>query len=166
MYENAHKYLIWIITNFCVLSSKSMVWMYKDQIGFTHAIIRTQWYHELLQITVCYFIFSHKFAVRQNAGIGRLFMTAIQLSGLQKLVQSLITTKGDCLGVKEGFGVFLNSYFLYKYMKYKMRRYPRCILSCQNWYLCGLKYVCILFFRDKYWRIFNCKVLLVLIFVF
>ena len=62
-------------------------------------------------------------------------MTAIQLSGLQKLVQSLITTKGDCLGVKEGFGVFLNSYFLYKYMKYKMRMYPRCILSCQNMFV-------------------------------
>lgn len=98
-----------------------MVWMHRDQIGFTHAIIRTQWYHESLQIKVGYFIFSHKFAVRPSAGIGRLFMTAMQLSAVQKLVQSLILQRKEVCGGVEGN---VKYWFLYQYMRYQIRRYP------------------------------------------
>ena len=138
-----------------------MVWMHRDQIGFTHAIIRTQWYHESLQIKVGYFIFSHKFAVRPSAGIGRLFMTAMQLSAVQKLVQSLILQRKEVCGGVEGN---VKYWFLYQYMRYQIRRYPIYIyiLFCQNWYLSCLKYVCI-FIQGCILTNFNKKVLFVFI---
>lgn len=141
-----------------------MVWMHRDQIGFTHAIIRTQWYHESLQIKVGYFIFSHKFAVRPSAGIGRLFMTAMQLSAVQKLVQSLILQRKEVCGGVEGN---VKYWFLYQYMRYQIRRYPIYIyiLFCQNWYLSCLKYVCI-FIQGCILTNFNKKVLFVFIFLF
>ena len=141
-----------------------MVWMHRDQIGFTHAIIRTQWYHESLHIKVGYFIFSHKFAVRPSAGIGRLFMTAMQLSAVQKLVQSFILQRKEVCGGGEGN---VKYWFLYQYMRYQIRRYPIYIyiLFCQNWYLSCLKYVCI-FIQGCILTNFNKKVLFVFIFCF
>ena len=143
-----------------------MVGMHRDQIGFTHAIIRSYVHNDIMN--------------RCRLKLAILFFpTNLRWDRVQELADFL-WLQCNCQPCKnwfkawyyngrrfvEGVRVMLNTDFYTNIwdIKYVGIQYIY-ILFCQNWYLSGLKYICI-FIQGCIWTNFNKKVLFVFIFFY